>query len=352
MTAHDLPEIGKRAPELALLRLPAIDTLVLSPIAFPQRPYHRLVKPYKTPGLERLQVNDPLIDAGTTALLLGDICKTLQSADPTRLAAWHWLLTREAASDGYERLFARIRAAPQPEDDEGMAATLKAMDELGWLREWRRDLRREQRGLLLTSAHRAKGLEFDHVVILDGRWRRHQGGEDDEATQRLYYVAMTRARLTVTLMRGREPEMTARALQAPLEELESIVLRKPGEPEGLADAKGAVIKRYGLRDVNRGYSGLFLEEHQIHRSIANARTGDPLTLVENNARWDIRDAQGRMVGRMAKRFEPPDDNTLAAATVDGIFRWGTGGQAGQSEKWQPKVDTWEVVIPEVTWRRT
>ena len=202
VTAHDLPEIGKRAPELALLRLPAIDTLVLSPIAFPQRPYHRLVKPYKTPGLERLQVNDPLIDAGTTALLLGDICKTLQSADPTRLAAWHWLLTREAASDGYERLFARIRAAPQPEDDEGMAATLKAMDELGWLREWRRDLRREQRGLLLTSAHRAKGLEFDHVVILEGRWRRHQGREDDEATRRLYYVAMTRARLTLTLMRG------------------------------------------------------------------------------------------------------------------------------------------------------
>ena len=131
VTAHDLPEIGKRAPELALLRLPAIDTLVLSPIAFPQRPYHRLVKPYKTPGLERLQVNDPLIDAGTTALLLGDICKTLQGADPTRLAAWHWLLTREPGPDGYERLFARIRGAPRPEEDEGIAATLKAMDGLG-----------------------------------------------------------------------------------------------------------------------------------------------------------------------------------------------------------------------------
>ena len=62
--------------------------------------------------------------------------------------------------------------------------------------------------------------------------------------------------------------------------------------------------------------------------------------------------RGAWSDRMAKRFEPPDDNTLAAATVDGIFRWGTGGQAGQSEKWQPKVDTWEVVIPEVTWRRT
>ena len=40
-----------------------------------------------------------------------------------------------------------------------------------WLAEWGRELRRRQTGLLLLSAHRAKGLEFDHVVILDGDWR-------------------------------------------------------------------------------------------------------------------------------------------------------------------------------------
>ena len=237
--------------------------------------------------------------------------------------------------------------------EEELGETIALTDLKGWLREWSRDLRREQRGLLLTSAHRAKGLEFDHVIILDGR--RHQGGEcgeDDEATRRLYYVAMTRARLTLTLMRGTGPEMTARALQAPLEELESILSRRPGEPEGVADAKGTVIKRYGLRDVNLGYAGLFPEQHRIHQSIADARTGDPLALVENNGRWDIRDAQGRMLGRMAKRFEPPDGSTIAEATVDGIFQWSTGGQAREGEKWQPKVGTWEVVIPEITWRRT
>ena len=42
--------------------------------------------------------------------------------------------TRKPGSDGYERLFTRIRGAPQPEDDEGIAATLKAMDGLGCLR--------------------------------------------------------------------------------------------------------------------------------------------------------------------------------------------------------------------------
>ena len=40
-----------------------------------------------------------------------------------------------------------------------------------WLAEWGRDVRRKQRGLLLLTAHRAMGLEFDHVVVLDGGWK-------------------------------------------------------------------------------------------------------------------------------------------------------------------------------------
>ena len=63
-----------------------------------------------------------------------------------------------------------------------------------WLAEWGREVRRRQRGLMLLSAHRAKGLEFDHVVVLDGGWDRFGRGEDVDATRRLYYVAMTRAR--------------------------------------------------------------------------------------------------------------------------------------------------------------
>ena len=70
-----------------------------------------------------------------------------------------------------------------------------------WLAEWGRDVRRRQRGLLLLSAHRAKGLEFDHVVMLDGGWEDGGRGEDADAPRRLYYVAMTRARQTLALMR-------------------------------------------------------------------------------------------------------------------------------------------------------
>ena len=54
-------------------------------------------------------------------------------------------------------------------EDGGTEAPVDRL--LEWLAEWGRDVRRRQQGLLLLTAHRAKGLEFDHVVVLDGGWR-------------------------------------------------------------------------------------------------------------------------------------------------------------------------------------
>ena len=77
-----------------------------------------------------------------------------------------------------------------------------------WLAEWGCELRRRQKGLLLLSAHRAKGLEFDHVVILDGNWQSTGHGEDPDAWRRLFYVSMTRARKTLALARFDTPNHT------------------------------------------------------------------------------------------------------------------------------------------------
>ena len=50
-----------------------------------------------------------------------------------------------------------------------------------WLTEWGRASRQRQTGVLLLTAHRAKGLEFDHVIVLDGEWRRQNGEDADES---------------------------------------------------------------------------------------------------------------------------------------------------------------------------
>lgn len=56
---HDLPILKEQFPELHLNRLPVIDTLFLSPLAFPENPYHHLVKDYK---LMSTGLNDPVFD--------------------------------------------------------------------------------------------------------------------------------------------------------------------------------------------------------------------------------------------------------------------------------------------------
>lgn len=59
LLGHDLPTLQARAPTLGLLRRRVVDTLYLSPLAFPENPYHRLVKDYK---LVRDSVADPVAD--------------------------------------------------------------------------------------------------------------------------------------------------------------------------------------------------------------------------------------------------------------------------------------------------
>jgi superfamily I DNA/RNA helicase len=69
-----------------------------------------------------------------------------------------------------------------------------------WFAEWARETWGEQTGLKLLTAHRAKGLEFDDVIILDGGWERPSRNEDQDAPRRLFYVAMTRARRNLIVM--------------------------------------------------------------------------------------------------------------------------------------------------------
>lgn len=89
---HDLAVLREHNAGLPLLSLPVVDTLVLSPICFPENPYHHLVKDYK---LVRESVNDPVADARQAERLFGDELRALegmvqQRRDLARLL--HYLL--------------------------------------------------------------------------------------------------------------------------------------------------------------------------------------------------------------------------------------------------------------------
>lgn len=69
--AHDLPYLQKAAPDLPWLKLPVIDTLRLSPLAFPQNPYHRLIKNHK---IISSALNSPEADCRACWQLFQDQC--------------------------------------------------------------------------------------------------------------------------------------------------------------------------------------------------------------------------------------------------------------------------------------
>ena len=212
-----------------------------------------------------------------------------------------------------------------------------------WLAEWGREFRRRQGGLLLTTAHRAKGLEFDHVVVLDGAWDRIGRGEDRDAPRRLYYVAMTRARQTLTLMRlpGRHPFLDSLQSSPP-------VLRRPasvGLPAPATELNRS-YRRLSLRDVFLSFAGYRPPGSPVHPAIAVLSPGDFLQLRNGSNRWELLDSQGTVVGQLASSFMPPADMRCAFASVLAIATWDRESSDPEYREGLLS-DIWEVVVPEL-----
>jgi len=71
---HDIPRLKEGAPDLQFFSKSRIDTLFLSPLAYPANPYHRLIKNYQ---IARDSINDPVLDA----LLAGGVCRAVGGSD-------------------------------------------------------------------------------------------------------------------------------------------------------------------------------------------------------------------------------------------------------------------------------
>jgi len=217
--------------------------------------------------------------------------------------------------------------------------SLPAADVIEWLAEWAREAWGEQRGLKLLTAHRAKGLEFDDVVILDGGWERPSRNEDQDAPRRLFYVAMTRARRNLVVMSNDNHEYLP--TQSP------AVIKRYVTPD-LAAFPGP--RRYfqsaEARLVDLSFAGRQRENHPALGAIAKAQIGDPMTLVREHDRWHMKDSSGRTLGRMAKNFTPPGNTRFVRGEIAAILRW-RKEDGDKPFHHTLKRDAWEIIIPEM-----
>ncbi|HEY9191485.1 MAG TPA: RecQ family ATP-dependent DNA helicase, partial [Methyloversatilis sp.] len=198
---------------------------------------------------------------------------------------------------------------------------------------------RPNASLVLTTAHRAKGLEFDHVAIVDsGGWV--EAGDDE---RRLFYVAMTRARRTLTVCSAGERHPFAQEL-ADL----SFVMR-PELPVAVAGLDTRTW-RATPEHVVLSWAGSFSADDEVHQAIASLEVGDELVLRkrENSSgeRWDLWSSGGHVVGRMSSKFAMPRGHIVQVRVHAVIAR-----KARLNEQERVRCQVWEVVLPEIEYKK-
>lgn len=214
-------------------------------------------------------------------------------------------------------------------------------DVLEFLAEWGRDIRKRQSGLLLLSAHRAKGLEFDHVVVLDGAWEKRSRGEDRDAARRLYYVAMTRARRSLALMSLGHRHAILDGVND-----EAFLIR--GRKQDSVDVSDCrkLYQTLDPSEVDLSFAGRLGDGNSSLRAIERLKADDPLLLTQKGDQWMITDIDGTSVCRLAKKFRPPAGMKFLHSNVYAIS---TRNREESAEEYQAylKRDVWSVVLPEL-----
>lgn len=224
---------------------------------------------------------------------------------------------------------------------EDIASTLQAevvpaAEVLDLFYEGADEVRRDGRdnAVRLMTAHGAKGLEFDHVIVMDcADWR---WNEEDE--RRLLYVAMTRARQTLTLMRaegGRNPYLV-----------------DLGTVDGVRDQLPAVRPRHradldrqyvmlGPASMDIGFAGRKASADPTHRAITALRSGDAVKL---KGRY-LHAISGQIVGRLASSVSEARLQGGDASVVAVMVR--TRAQTPEAYLPSIQVEQWETPLVEV-----
>ena len=161
----------------------------------------------------------------------------------------------------------------------------------------------------LSTAHKAKGLEFDHVMILDGEWRTSNSNSRElEEERRVYYVAMTRAKKSLSMFQLQKANNRFINEIASPESLERII-----NTSGLAEDKaGIACSVLGLEDLWIDFAALRYDRDKSLVAIDHLRAGDQLYL--NSFRTS--DGQDRL------ELQNSDCVTVARLSRKGVESWG------------------------------
>lgn len=248
--------------------------------------------------------------------------------------AWTYLSKRQLAPDWYGIL---VTAFDQLTAEFGQGPLL-AQTLIDWLYDYFRELRQQPRkGLYLGTIHSAKGLEFRHVVVLDGGWSTQPETLSDE--RRLYYVGMTRAEQTLTLCEFPSGNPFSR-------DLTEEVIGRTFQGEFLAELQKRYIQ-LSLKDIDLDFAGRQNPTALIHKALATLEPGDALTLKAHDGKYLIQDANGRDVGRTANSFNL--DLEVESCEVTAVLVRHSD-RCEETFRARHRSQKWEVIVPRIVGR--
>ena len=158
-------------------------------------------------------------------------------------------------------------------------------------------------GVLVGTVHAAKGQEFGHVLVLGGGWngkpgdpQGRDGRGDGEERRRVYYVAMTRAEKTLTLVsRGDDPVAYLGEIGSSRVHRRRVAVAK--------ERAGVLVTRYatlGKREMFIDFAGRKPDDHPVHRALAGLQAWDQVMFRPDGQGLAVFDRAGVEIGRLSE----------------------------------------------------
>ena len=226
-----------------------------------------------------------------------------------------------------------------------------------------RDLPVEVEAVRLSTVHKAKGLEFKFVFILDGGWKPdNPNRRKREEERRVFYVAMTRAKQLLSMFQF--DEQTRGQPHRFIEDCGgrftfALLWRSPdaphpSDPEQIPNVEYRVLS---LKELFIDFGGIRPPDDKSLEAITHLRPGQRLDLTEEHKGLALRNHDRTIVAWLSNSAEL-DWRTLRSRILSihliGLHVWkATDGDQGRTTQMQKKRrlslrrDQWCVPICEV-----
>ena len=232
----------------------------------------------------------------------------------------------------------------QKETNDGEVSTQQTLEFLYETLSEQRKERRLGRGVFLTTIHSVKGMEFSHLVILDGGWTK----DSLEEQRRLLYVAMTRAKETLCLMQRKD------TCNPFLKEITGDFTLHRDAAEIQQAGQSIIPLHYaplGLEDIHLGFAGRFPETHPIHQHLAALSPGSLLSIAIVNGKVVLRHGEVTVARLSQKGHQEWADKLDRIATVRVIAMIKRYRDDSEERfRSQCKVKEWENPLVELVYR--